>query len=90
MGLAHSVSIGNKSYHTHHAFSQSSTLYFSHSDANGNLQPDPKQWPSGINTTIAYVHSLGLGFGLYGDRGTQGKIFCTWIQRADCRSRVMT
>ena len=40
-------------------------------DASGNLQPDPVQWPLGINATIAYVHSLNLGFGLYGDRGTK-------------------
>ena len=36
----------------------------------GNLIPDPMLWPAGINTTIEYVHSLGLGFGLYGDKGT--------------------
>lgn len=37
--------------------------------ASGDLVPDPSQWPSGINVTSAYLHSLGLGFGLYGDRG---------------------
>jgi alpha-galactosidase len=36
----------------------------------GNLVPDPTEWPNGINATIDFVHSLGLGFGLYGDRGT--------------------
>ena len=39
-------------------------------DANGDLQPDPKLWPSGLASTVAYVHGLGLGFGVYGDRGT--------------------
>jgi alpha-galactosidase len=38
-------------------------------DANGDLVPDPALWPSGIDHTIEYVHSLGLGFGLYGDKG---------------------
>ena len=36
----------------------------------GDLVPDPKLWPSGLDHTVSYVHSLGLGFGLYGDRGT--------------------
>jgi alpha-galactosidase len=39
-------------------------------DANGNLMPDPALWPQGIETTIGFVNSLGLEFGLYGDRGT--------------------
>lgn len=38
--------------------------------ATGELVPDPKLWPSGLDHTVSYVHSLGLGFGLYGDRGT--------------------
>lgn len=38
-------------------------------DANGRLVPDPALWPSGLNATVARVHSMGLGFGLYGDRG---------------------
>ena len=37
--------------------------------ASGDLVPDPELWPSGIDHTVEYVHSLGLGFGLYGDRG---------------------
>ncbi len=37
--------------------------------AGGDLQPDPALWPSGLAATVAYVHSRGLGFGLYGDRG---------------------
>ena len=40
------------------------------SAATGELQPDPKLWPSGLDHTVSYVHGLGLGFGLYGDRGT--------------------
>eukprot|EP01046_Picozoa_sp_COSAG06_P055797 COSAG06_NODE_10361_length_1693_cov_1.440476_2_plen_302_part_00 len=36
----------------------------------GQLVPDPALWPSGIDHTVAYVHSLDMGFGLYGDRGT--------------------
>jgi alpha-galactosidase len=39
-------------------------------DANGNLQPNPALWPNGLETVVDYVHSKGLGFGLYGDRGT--------------------
>lgn len=38
--------------------------------ATGDLQPDPAQWPSGLAATVDYVHARGLGFGLYGDRGT--------------------
>jgi alpha-galactosidase len=38
-------------------------------DANGDLQPDPALWPSGFNYIVDYVHSRGLGFGVYGDRG---------------------
>lgn len=40
-------------------------------DANGDLVPDPLLWPSGFNVSVDYVHSLGLGFGIYGDRGTK-------------------
>ena len=32
--------------------------------ATGELVPDPKLWPSGLDHTVSYVHSLGLGFGL--------------------------
>ena len=38
--------------------------------ASGDLVPDPSLYPSGLNHTVSYVHSLGLKFGLYGDRGT--------------------
>ena len=39
-------------------------------DANGDLVPLKDTWPSGMETTIKYIHDLGLGFGLYGDKGT--------------------
>jgi len=39
-------------------------------DANGNIQADPNLYPNGIQATIAYVHSLGLKFGIYEDMGT--------------------
>ena len=32
--------------------------------------PDPALYPSGLDTLVSYVHSIGLGFGLYGDRGS--------------------
>ncbi len=39
-------------------------------DANGNLQADPVKFPNGIKAVADYVHSKGLKFGIYGDRGT--------------------
>eukprot|EP01060_Flectonema_neradi_P019261 TRINITY_DN2630_c0_g1_i1.p1 TRINITY_DN2630_c0_g1~~TRINITY_DN2630_c0_g1_i1.p1 ORF type:complete len:575 (+),score=87.19 TRINITY_DN2630_c0_g1_i1:47-1726(+) len=39
--------------------------------ASGELQPDPALWPSGMDNTVDFVHSLGMGFGLYGDRGAK-------------------
>jgi len=39
-------------------------------DSNGNVQPDPAKFPSGIKALADYVHSLGLKFGLYSDAGT--------------------
>jgi alpha-galactosidase len=39
-------------------------------DASGNLQADPVKFPSGIKSVADYVHSKGLKFGVYGDRGT--------------------
>ena len=39
-------------------------------DANGNVQPDPSKFPGGsINSTIAFIHSLGLKAGVYIARG---------------------
>ncbi|HEY7047801.1 MAG TPA: glycoside hydrolase family 27 protein [Jatrophihabitantaceae bacterium] len=39
-------------------------------DAAGNLQPDPAKFPDGIAPVAAYVHSLGLKFGIYTSAGT--------------------
>jgi len=38
--------------------------------AEGILQYDPTLFPSGFNKTVNYIHSLNLGIGVYGDRGT--------------------
>lgn len=38
-------------------------------DANGNLQADPTRFPSGMKALGDYIHSKGLKFGIYGDRG---------------------
>ena len=38
-------------------------------DAQGNLQNNPKTFPSGMKALADYVHAKGLKFGLYGDRG---------------------
>ncbi|HLH69476.1 MAG TPA: hypothetical protein VKY90_10695 [Candidatus Dormibacteraeota bacterium] len=34
-------------------------------DARGNLQPDPARFPHGIGALAAYVHRLGLRFGIH-------------------------
>jgi alpha-galactosidase len=36
---------------------------------NGVIIPDPEKFPSGLTNLISYVHSKGLKFGLYTDRG---------------------
>jgi len=36
----------------------------------GDLQPDPKRFPSGIKKLADYIHSKGLKFGLYADYGS--------------------
>lgn len=38
-------------------------------DANGDLQADPTRFPSGMKALGDYIHSKGLKFGIYGDRG---------------------
>jgi len=38
-------------------------------DAAGNIQADPKKFPSGIKALADYVHSKGLKFGIYSDAG---------------------
>lgn len=40
-------------------------------DAQGNIVPDPKRFPSGIKKLADYVHSKGLKFGIYSDAGTK-------------------
>ena len=40
-------------------------------DSSGNIQADPKKFPSGIKALADYVHSKGLKFGLYSDAGTK-------------------
>ncbi|MBO0883933.1 MAG: glycoside hydrolase family 27 protein, partial [Mycobacterium sp.] len=39
-------------------------------DAQGQLQPDPRKFPDGIKPVAAYIHSLGLKFGIYASLGT--------------------
>jgi alpha-galactosidase len=38
-------------------------------DADGNIQPDPQRFPSGIKALADYVHAKGLKFGIYSDAG---------------------
>jgi alpha-galactosidase len=38
-------------------------------DAQGNIVPDPKNFPSGIKALADYIHSKGLKFGIYSDAG---------------------
>jgi len=40
-----------------------------HRDAQGNIQPDPSRFPTGMADLISYVHSKGFKFGLYTDAG---------------------
>ncbi|HUO97599.1 MAG TPA: glycoside hydrolase family 27 protein [Rhizomicrobium sp.] len=40
-------------------------------DKNGNIQADPKKFPSGMKRLADYVHSKGLKFGIYSDAGTR-------------------
>jgi hypothetical protein len=37
---------------------------------NGTLYPDPAYFPHGMAYLAAQLHALGMGFGLYTDRGT--------------------
>lgn len=39
-------------------------------DKNGNLQANPKRFPSGIKALAEYIHQRGLKFGLYSSAGT--------------------
>jgi len=38
-------------------------------DANGNIQPDPARFPSGMKALGDYLHARGLKFGIYSDTG---------------------
>ncbi len=38
-------------------------------DSNGRLMADPKKFPHGMKALADYIHSKGLKFGLYEDRG---------------------
>jgi alpha-galactosidase len=38
-------------------------------DADGNIQPDPKRFPSGMKALADYVHGKGLKLGIYSDAG---------------------
>ncbi len=38
-------------------------------DSSGALRPDPRKFPDGIAPVAAYVHSLGLKFGMYTSAG---------------------
>ncbi|NLW30340.1 MAG: carbohydrate-binding protein [Fibrobacter sp.] len=38
-------------------------------DADGKLRADPVRFPSGMKALGDYIHSKGLKFGIYGDRG---------------------
>ncbi len=40
-------------------------------NAQGELQPDPSLFPQGIAPVAAYVHSLGLKFGIYASAGIE-------------------
>jgi alpha-galactosidase len=40
-------------------------------DKDGNIVPDPKNFPNGIKPVADYVHSKGLKFGIYTDIGTK-------------------
>jgi len=40
-------------------------------DGSGNLQADPTRFPNGMKELGDYIHSKGLKFGIYGDRGTR-------------------
>jgi alpha-galactosidase len=38
-------------------------------DGDGNIQPDPKHFPSGMKALADYVHGKGLKLGIYSDAG---------------------
>jgi alpha-galactosidase len=40
-------------------------------DSQGNLQPDPRLFPQGMQPVAAVIHGLGLKFGIYEDAGSE-------------------
>ena len=40
-------------------------------DSRGNLQPDPRLFPQGMQPVAAAIHALGLKFGIYEDAGSE-------------------
>jgi alpha-galactosidase len=40
-------------------------------NAQGDIEPDPERFPSGMRALADYVHAKGLKFGIYSDAGTQ-------------------
>jgi alpha-galactosidase len=38
-------------------------------DAHGDIQPDPRRFPSGMKALGDYIHARGLKFGIYSDAG---------------------
>lgn len=38
-------------------------------DSEGNIQPDPERFPSGMKALADYIHSKGLKIGIYSDAG---------------------
>ncbi|EDQ89691.1 uncharacterized protein MONBRDRAFT_32350 [Monosiga brevicollis MX1] len=40
-------------------------------DSNGNIQPDPSRFPSGMKAMADWLHEKGLKFGLYTSMGTE-------------------
>ncbi|MFE5709577.1 ricin-type beta-trefoil lectin domain protein [Streptomyces sp. NPDC056501] len=46
-----------------------------HSDANGIPSPDPTRFPSGLKSTVDYIHDKGLKAGLYGVAGLEKEVY---------------
>jgi len=54
-------------------------------DENGRLMADPKKFPSGMKAIGDYIHSKGLKFGLYEDRG---KLTCQQLPGSFGHERI--
>lgn len=55
-------------------------------DANDNLRADPDRFPGGMKALGDYIHSKGLKFGIYGDRGTETCYFRDNFKELDTKS----